>query len=709
MKIEELRMRNCGRHCLLFVLHLSFFMLHSISAAYAGDIDVARQALRDGLWEVARTHARKADGDLAKIVVLESFAREHKWSDVLSTVEAYGKSEVPEFAYYKAAALYRTGEHDAARRLLESTDFSRGVIAADASLLHAAVLRREGYVDAALSKLEASGGGADSKMVSAAIHKSRGEDAEAEALWREVVAMTNAPESAVSIAAANLADVAALRRVVSESTDPDVVRFAGIQLGMLLVREKGSFSEGASIIRRIAKDSPDFRGAKEAFLSLADVELSRGDYAVCIQTYREAMETWPETAKEASVRLGIGWALAETGRNEEALTEFSIALAMSADDETKALAMVKSGDVLANLGKREESMSRYREALARYSDTVAARKVKEMVSVRELEQKGYDAFAAYRFDDARTIFAEVAKRDSSLAPRMAYYDMVCLYGLNQDAAAEKKAAEISSSSEDRRVRFDASMWLAKYLYNRGRYREAEAGFSTCADRAEDPSVASEPLLWATRAAFAAGDFQKTVQNATRLDSTCPGTRSSVEGMLLQAESLIELARFDESILVAERVSIAAEADATLRLRAQLLRADALFAMGADDPVRYRQALEAYTALRSGEKLSPSVKIRLSYKLAKTLERLKRMDQAIDEYYSRVVLAYRDGRAEGIPYDDDARAAFSRAAFRLAEEYESRGSDAQAVAVLRLVVTASVPASAEAEKRIERIHRKGNIL
>ena len=180
-------------------------------------------------------------------------------------------------------------------------------------------------------------------------------------------------------------------------------------------------------------------------------------------------------------------------------------------------------------------------------------------------------------------------------------------------------------------------------------------------------------------------------------------------MLLQAESLIELARFDESILVAERVSIAAEADATLRLRAQLLRADALFAMGADDPVRYRQALEAYTALRSGEKLSPSVKIRLSYKLAKTLERLKRMDQAIDEYYSRVVLAYRDGRAEGIPYDDDARAAFSRAAFRLAEEYESRGSDAQAVAVLRLVVTASVPASAEAEKRIERIHRKGNIL
>lgn len=679
------------------------------ASSYAGEIDVARQALRDGLWEVARTHARKAEGDVAKIVVLESYAREDKWSDVLSTVDAYGKSDVPEFVYYKAAALYRTGEHDAARRLLESVDFSRGAFAADASLLHAAVLRQEGYVDAALAKLETAGGGADSKMVSAAIRKSRGEDAEAEKLWKEVVAMTNAPESAVAIAAANLADVAVLRRVASGSVDPDTVRFSGIRLGMLLIREKDTFAEGAAMIRRIVKDSPDFRGAKAAFLSLADVELSRGDYAACILTYREALETWPETAKEASVRLGLGWALAETGHNEEALTEFSTALQLPADDETMALATVKSGDVLAALGKREESMSRYREALAKYSGTSAAKKVKEMVSVRELEQKGRDAFAAYRFNEARTIFAEVAKRDSSLAPRMAYYDMVCLYGLGQDAAAEKKAVEIARGSSDAGVRFDASLWLAKYLYNRGRYREAEAGFAACAELKKDPASVSSPLLWATRAAFAAGDFQKTVQNATKLDSACPGTRAAAEGMLLQAESLIELARFDESILVAERVSIAAESDATLRLRAQLLRADALFAMGADDPVRYRQALEAYTALRSGEKLSPSVRIRLSYKLAKTLERLKRMDEAIDEYYTRVVLAYRDGRAEGVRYDDDALAAFSRAAFRLAEEYESRGSDAQAVAVLRLVATALVPASAEAEKRIERIHRKGNIL
>ena len=41
----------------------------------AGELDVAREALRDGLWEIARTHAAKVEGDAAKLVILESYAR----------------------------------------------------------------------------------------------------------------------------------------------------------------------------------------------------------------------------------------------------------------------------------------------------------------------------------------------------------------------------------------------------------------------------------------------------------------------------------------------------------------------------------------------------------------------------------------------------------------------------------------------------------
>ena len=104
-----------------------------------------------------------------------------------------------------------------------------------------------------------------------------------------------------------------------------------------------------------------------------------------------------------------------------------------------------------------------------------------------------------------------------------------------------------------------------------------------------------------------------------------------------------------------------------------------------------------------------MRLSLDYKLAKTLEKLKRIEEAIDGYYTDVVLAYRENRGKGQKFDDEARAAFSRAAFRLADEFESRGRDFQAVHILELLATSDVPAAEEAKKRIERIQRKGNFL
>jgi predicted GNAT superfamily acetyltransferase len=100
---------------------------------------------------------------------------------------------------------------------------------------------------------------------------------------------------------------------------------------------------------------------------------------------------------------------------------------------------------------------------------------------------------------------------------------------------------------------------------------------------------------------------------------------------------------------------------------------------------------------------------ISFKIARALERLKRTAEAIDRYYTEVVLAYREGRLAGVYYDDAAKAAFSRSAFWLADEYEMRGMPLQAVSVLRLVVASDVPAAKEAQRRIERISMKGRNL
>ena len=115
------------------------------------------------------------------------------------------------------------------------------------------------------------------------------------------------------------------------------------------------------------------------------------------------------------------------------------------------------------------------------------------------------------------------------------------------------------------------------------------------------------------------------------------------------------------------------------------------------------------AILFGGALSPSAKLVVSFKVARALEKLKRTEEAMDQYYTQVVLAYRRERVGGARLDDEARAVFSKAAFRLADEFEGRGKDRQAVAVLDLVATSDSPAAEEARKRIRRLTEKGGIL
>jgi endonuclease I len=141
----------------------------------------------------------------------------------------------------------------------------------------------------------------------------------------------------------------------------------------------------------------------------------------------------------------------------------------------------------------------------------------------------------------------------------------------------------------------------------------------------------------------------------------------------------------------------------------MLKADALFAMGADDGGRYQEALAAYRALAADAGLSPSVKLAVEFKIGRTLEKMRRTEDAMDQYYSNVVLAYYNGSHRGEWFDDSARAFFARAAFALADHHEAKGVDRQERRVLRSVARSDVPAADEARKRIERIEEKGRFL
>ncbi len=657
------------------ILILASMLASSTFTSEAADeLSVAREALRDGLWSIARTHAEKA-GDTAesRLVRLESWAAEGKWSDVAFAVtNMWATATGAAFDYYRAVVR---GNHAEAARLLASEGSSDGIV--QAQLYEADVLAREGKSDAA------------------------------DAIWRGVCSRTNAPAQAFAIAAMNLNDPELLRRAQKSAATASERRVIDLHLGRALLKDVATAAEGAKLVRAVVRDSPDTEGARDALLEVADLELAAKNWQKANALYAEAMETWPEAAKLASVQEGLGWSFENLGNPTNALVAFKQAELCAKTDATRAAAILKQGDVLASLGRLDESMEHYRVIVAKYPDTPSAERVSDVLKVRELEKRGRELYHDYRFTEARKIFAQVAQEDPTRAPRMNFFEAICLYGSGEDERAASQAETYLAVCDDPRVRSDLRLWLAKLRFNRREWGDAVRLFLAASEASEtSANERASALLWAARAEFSDGDYASAIQLTTRLVERDARPALRLSALILQGEALIELARFDEAALVFERVAASNDVTAPDRAHAQILKADALFAMGADNAARYVTALEAYRTILFGGDLSPSEKIVVSFKVARALEKLRRVDEALDQYYSQVMLAYLRERKAKTRMDDEARAAFSKAAFHLADEYEGRGLDRQALAVLDLVAMSDVPAAKEARQRIRRLAAKG---
>lgn len=648
-------------------------MAVAASEAATNDLAIAREALRDGLWDVARAHAEADGSEEAKLVILESLAGEGKWKEVSGLLDGMKSMRGAGFDYYRAVVK---GDHAAAMEILRKGGSPAGC--AEADLFEAEALAKGGR------------------------------RADAEKIWRALVAQTNVSNRVFALASANLMDADLLRRAYENSDSVALRRLTGIRLGVALLKDAKTEKEGEELVRKVVRDSPDVAGAREAFLSLADTHVAAGRWQAAFDAYHEILETWPDVSKMSAVQEGRGWVLRKLGRLDEALDAYKRMGELASDAETKARALVAAGDVLRELRRGEESMARYREVLTEYPTTAVAGELKKVVALRELEERGRGLYRSLRFADAAEVFAEVAKADPQRKPTMDFFSVLCLYGQGRDDEASALARKIVDAGEDPYVRRDAQLWLAKFHYNRRDWNEAVRLFVASADVSDDAGAA-EALLWAARAAAAESDHARALQLTTRIVESYPTSKAKPRALLVQGEALLEQARFDEAVLVFERAAASEDAAPEDRVRAQLQKADALYAMGADNPARYEVALETYRAVGFGGRLSASEQIVVAFKIARVLEKLKRMGEAVDIYYSQVVLAYRTGVLAGERFSEEARADFSRAALRLADEYESHGRDRQARSVLRLLAESDVPAAGEALKRMKRISDKGRIL
>ncbi len=458
----------------------------------------------------------------------------------------------------------------------------------------------------------------------------------------------------------------------------------------------GRFTEAGGSFQRAAEVATNMSEKAECLFKQGDALLADACFAEASQVYAKLAKAYPQSLFADRALFQSADCLERAGKRAEAGVQYRKVADTYPDRDVAPKALLRLAAVQSEAGDFDEAVKTYAAVLAAFNQ--------KAVRVDAFMGRGKVYYRTYRFDAAMQDFASVAESDPARRDEARFLLTLCLYGLGRDKEARAAAASFLLDFPESARLSDMMLWLGKFDFNRGKFEDARRFFLEYVTRWPANRWADAALLWAARAAFGGADFTGTVELVTRLVRAYPLSPRVPEALLVQADALMELARFDEAVLLLDQVSGQAP-DSEWSRMALMRKGDCLFALGADNGARYQEALVAYRAMLEQGVLTPALTLQLQFKAGRCLEKMKRIDDAIDQYYSEVMIRYQEERARGVWYDETSTSLFVRAALNVAELYEQKGQPEQAVRILQRVVQAGVPGEEEARQRIERLRKK----
>lgn len=311
---------------------------------------------------------------------------------------------------------------------------------------------------------------------------------------------------------------------------------------------------------------------------------------------------------------------------------------------------------------------------------------------------GLIASRAGDYDEARQHFEQALKlsRDEETAAAAAYMSGWALFQQNKTGEARARFATVVDVYS-RSSRAPAALFrLAEFDYNARQYDSAEHLFRRLADKYPRAAPAADGLFWAGRAALNQNEFRRARDYFSSLIRRYPASPRRPEARYFQGAALCELGQFDAAILVFNEI-IKQYADHDLAEAAAFKKADCFFALGADDPKRYEEALNAYQLILDQPERARATRLQARYKMGRSLEKMGKPNEAFAQYLA-AVYAY-------LQNEDQRPAAnlwFSRAAFNAAGIMEAQQAWRKAANIYERVVEADIPASRDAEERLEKL-------
>lgn len=373
---------------------------------------------------------------------------------------------------------------------------------------------------------------------------------------------------------------AALYRELMETYPAsDLVLDAQLRLG-IIDAQRGNYESAVRLLNSLTPRSE--RQREEQTFYLGEMSAALGRYDEALRYGNEFLRNYPASPRVRQVRYGVGWALLNLNRYDEALATFmqledgldSIAAAASyqigavqtlrgdtagAERTFQSLVYRLPYESFSDNAYYQLGRIHYRRAdydSARHYLLIAARQFPESELRAEsfyLLGESYVGLddgpnAVYAFSRAQKVGAT-----GDLYRRALYREGVMLYRVGRFRSAIDRFREYVSEHPGGGEIADATFWLGEALYQDGAYDEAERYYNVLLERFRESQWREQARYGLAWSRFQQKDFKGAALAFEDFIRDNPGSDLAVEATIRLADSYRFLGQFDRAIKTYESV------------------------------------------------------------------------------------------------------------------------------------------------------------
>jgi TolA-binding protein len=454
------------------------------------------------------------------------------------------------------------------------------------------------------------------------------------------------------------------------------------------------YAESALAFEKAYELFADAEQRMVCLFKIADARFKNEQYQQALSTYQLFIQEFGGSEYEADAMFQIGASAAELKQYEDAEAAFDAVI----DKHPESL---QAEEALLRIAELREAQEDWKGAAAAFQRLMKGPE-KGRYYARALHGRGIARYQQWQ-PEALEDFERVVKEfpDADIVEHSYFMRAMCLYRLGRDAQALSICREFLAKYGESNWAPSVRFWIGRFAYNTGDFKAAEVEFLLFAEEFPKHVLADRAVYRAAMAALKRKEFVKSIELFGRLAKAYPSSDYLAEARFRQADAMCELGKFAGAILVFEEVVNNYPSSDVVPL-AWGRKGDCQFTLGAENASRYEEAIRSYRVVTQSPVARQDHVWQAEYKLARCLEKLERPDEALDHYYSRVMVPFLVAKERGDAISESARTWFTRASLGAADIVTSKRDWRQLVRILERVVEADVAVSAEAIARIKTI-------